>query len=51
MRFLLADQRAAAVEELKENVGCAGLGPLPPDLHARVDALGRVFDGVHDVDY
>ena len=58
MRFLLADKRAATiipgaatVEEIEENVGCAGEGPLPPDLHARADALGKVFDGVHGVDY
>ena len=54
MRFLLADPDAATVipgaatvEQLKENIACAALGPLAPDLHARLDALGRTFDGVH----
>jgi len=57
-RFLLADRDvatvipgAATVEQLEENVGCAAMGPLPPDLHSRLDSLGRVFDGVRGVDY
>ena len=51
MRFLLADRDAATVipgaatvEELAENIACAALGPLPPDLHARLDALGKIVD-------
>ena len=58
MRFLLADMDvatvipgAATVEQLEENVGCAVLGRLSSDVHARLDALGRVFDGVRGVDY
>ena len=57
-RFLLADRDvatvipgAATVEQLEENVGCAALGPLAPDVHARLDSLGRVFDGVRGIDY
>ena len=53
MRFLLADRDAATVipgaatvEQLEENVDCAALGHLPPDIHSRLDALGKVFDGV-----
>jgi aryl-alcohol dehydrogenase-like predicted oxidoreductase len=58
IRFLLAERDAATVitgaatvEQLEENLACAALGPLRPDLHARLDALGRTFDGVHGVDY
>ena len=58
MRFLLAERDAATVipgaatlEQLEENIACATLGTLRPDLHARLDALGRTFDGVHGVDY
>ncbi len=58
MRFLLADKDvatvipgAATVEQLEENVGCAALGRLSPDVHSRLDALGRVVDGVRGVDY
>jgi len=58
MRFLLADEGfatvipgAATVEQLEENIACAASGRLPLDLHSRLDALGRVFDGVHGVDY
>jgi len=58
MRFLLADTDAttvipgaATVEQLEENIASATMGPLPPDLHARLDALGRTYDGVRGVDY
>ena len=58
MRFLLADMDvatvipgAATVQQLEENVGCAALGRLSPDVHSRLDALGRVFEGVRGVDY
>ncbi len=50
IRFLLRDPRfasvipgAASIEQLEENVRCATAGPLPDELHARLDALGRVF--------
>ena len=58
MRFLLADvdiasviPGAATVEQLEENVGCAALGRLSSDVHSRLDALGRVFEGVRGMDY
>ncbi len=51
IRFLLRDLRfasvipgAASVEQIEENVRCATAGPLPDELHARLDALGRVYD-------
>jgi aryl-alcohol dehydrogenase-like predicted oxidoreductase len=50
IRFLLRDRRfasvipgAASIEQIEENVRCATAGPLPDGLHARLDALGRVF--------
>ena len=50
IRFLLWDRRfasvipgAASIEQIEENVRCATAGPLPDELHARLDALGRVF--------
>ena len=50
IRFLLRDRRfasvipgAASIEQIEENVRCATVGPLPDELHARLDALGRVF--------
>ena len=50
IRFLLRDRRfasvipgAASIEQIEENVRCATAGPLPDELHARLDALGRVF--------
>ncbi len=53
MRFLLADEDvatvtpgAATVAQLEENVACSAAGPLSPDVHARLDALGRVMDSV-----
>lgn len=56
--FLLADSgaatiisAAATVVQLEGNVACSALGPLPPDLHSRLDAPGRAFEGAHAVDY
>jgi L-galactose dehydrogenase len=53
IRFLLADDDlsclivgAATVAEMDENVASAALGPLPADLHARLDELGRTVDGL-----
>ena len=50
IRFLLRDRRfasvipgAASIEQIEENVRCATAGPLPDELHAKLDALGRVF--------
>lgn len=50
LRFLLQDQDfatiipgAASVAQLEENVRCSSAGPLPRDLHLRLDALGKVF--------
>ncbi len=58
LRFLLVDRDAATVisgaatvEQLEENVGCTTSGCLSPNIHCRLDALGKVFDGVHGVDY
>ncbi|MCX7011577.1 MAG: aldo/keto reductase [Candidatus Sumerlaeota bacterium] len=58
VRFLLADKDFSTVipgpttvGQLEENIRSAAAGPLPPELHARLDALGRVFAGVHGVDY
>jgi len=49
IRFLLADSDfttvipgAANVEQLEENVRCAAAGPLPPEVYARLEALGKV---------
>ena len=51
IRFLLRDRRfasvipgAASIEQIEENVRCATAGPLPDELHARLDALGRVYE-------
>jgi aryl-alcohol dehydrogenase-like predicted oxidoreductase len=57
-RFLLADPDFAAlipgaanVEQLEENVACSAAGPLPKELHDRLDALGKVFAGLFSKDY
>ena len=54
IRFLLADPGfatvipgAATVEQLEENIRSSAVGPLPPEIHARLDALGKVFSGIH----
>lgn len=53
LRFLLADEDittvipgAATVVQLEENVASSAADPLSPDVHARLDALGRVVDGL-----
>ncbi len=58
IRFLLADGRfatvipgAASVAQLEQNVRAATEGPLPRDLQDRLQALGKVFAGVHGKDY
>ena len=50
IRFLLRDRRfasvipgAASIEQIEENVRCATAGPLPDELHERLDALGRTY--------
>ena len=50
IRFLLQDCRfasvipgAASIEQIEENVRCATAGPLPDELHDKLDVLGRVF--------
>lgn len=55
VRFLLADNDlasviigAATVSELEENVASATAGPLPAELHGRLDALGKVFDKIYN---
>lgn len=52
LRFLLADPDfatvipgAANVEQLEENVQCSAAGPLPPEVHRSLEALGKVFLG------
>ena len=42
-RFASVIPGAASIEQIEENVRCATAGPLPDELHARLDALGRVF--------
>jgi aryl-alcohol dehydrogenase-like predicted oxidoreductase len=58
MRFLLADQDvttvipgAATVAQLEENIACSAAGALEPEIQARLQAIGKVFDGVKNVDY
>ena len=58
MRFILADSSIAAVipgaatiEQLEENVNCSAAGPLPTDLHDKLDKLGKVFPGLYGSDY
>ena len=58
MRFILADSSIAAVipgaatiEQLEENVNCSAAGPLPTDLHDKLDKLGKVFTGLYGSDY
>ena len=50
IRFLLRDRGfatvipgPASIEQIEENVRCATAGPIPDELHARLDALGHVF--------
>lgn len=50
LRFVAADQRIDALlvgacqpGEIEENVARFALGPLPPDLHAAVEAIARDF--------
>ncbi|MGJ3242278.1 MAG: aldo/keto reductase [Opitutales bacterium] len=57
-RFLLNDSRfstlatgPASLEQLEENVACAARGPLPPAIQQRLETLGKVFPGVHEIDY
>ncbi|MDY6914537.1 MAG: aldo/keto reductase [Planctomycetota bacterium] len=58
IRFLLAEPDfttvipgAANIEQLEENVNCSKAGPLDPDLHAKLDSLGKVFPGLWGKDY
>lgn len=53
IRFLLADDDvttipvgAATVEQLEQNVGCMASGPLPQDIHKRLQAIGKVFERI-----
>lgn len=55
MRFILADPDisavipgAATIEQLEENIGCSAAGPLPLDLHQKIDKLGKVFPGNYE---
>jgi len=52
MRFMLSDPDFAtvipgpsSVAQLEENVNASRSGPLPSDVHSRIEALGRVFSG------
>lgn len=54
LRFLLADDDIGSIAtgltsigQLEENVRCARAGPLPAEIHARVEALGRLYPGVY----
>ena len=56
--FLLADPDfstvipgAATAAQQDENVQASAAGPLPPDIHARIEALGKVCEGIHVIDY
>jgi aryl-alcohol dehydrogenase-like predicted oxidoreductase len=58
LRFLLSDPDFSAVicgaadpTQVDQNVQCSLSGPLDPDLHQRLDALGRVFEGIWGTDY
>ena len=58
LRFLLADPDfstvipgAATAVQQDENVQASEAGPLPPDIHARIKALGKVYEGIHAIDY
>ena len=54
LRFLLADVDVSSIltglssiAELEENVRCAQAGPLPDEVHSRVEALGRLYPEVY----
>ena len=58
MRFILADPDitavipgAATIEQLEENIRCSAAGPLPAELHEKLDKLGKVFPGIYGRDY
>ncbi len=58
MRFILADPDITAVipgpatiEQLEENVRCSATGPLPAELHDKLDKLGKVFPGIRGIDH
>ncbi len=51
LRFVAADEKISTVlvgacrpAEIEQNVASFLRGPLPPDLHAAVDAIARNFD-------
>lgn len=54
VRFLLADEDVSSIvtglssiDELEENVACAGAGPLPDEVQSRVESLGRLLPGIY----
>ena len=58
IRYLLEDTDfatvipgAANVVQLEENVNCSMAGPLPAELYADLDRLGKIFPGLHGKDY
>jgi aryl-alcohol dehydrogenase-like predicted oxidoreductase len=58
LRFLLQDSDfatvipgAANIAQLEENVKCSMAGPLPVELYAELDSLGKVFSGLQGKDY
>jgi len=54
LRFLLADRGISSITtgvstvgQLEENVRCSNAGPLPSEIHSRIEALGRLYPGVY----
>jgi aryl-alcohol dehydrogenase-like predicted oxidoreductase len=54
LRFLLADDHVgsaltglSSIDQLEDNVRYAQSGPLPHEVHLRVEALGRLYPGVY----